>query len=272
MTNPHTHTNVSYLYNPTGHCLGHIPNDRLTSLKQNYDHFKNHHPTKWNQLTQGGTYHTDLAALFTRYRAAPAATNTLSPLLYQAAAALGITHHRTSNPLSYDQGLTSFSSTSPADQLFGSNQDPFLTIWTGGSLVDIPNSTTQAHQALRWALASADHAENILSPTCTLMLLPDDLAAPYKTLLHHSWIHYIDSRPQSEFYITSKIWLGSKLTLHPPPQNCTSSLYATPTAKIPTFLNSKILLTNGHTTCKASPHLGSPPLSHHLPLLPPLTL
>ena len=86
----HTHTNASYLYNPTGHCLGHIPNDRLTSLKQNYDHFKNHHPTKWNQLTQGGTYHTDLAALFTRYRAAPAATNILSPFLYQAAAALGI--------------------------------------------------------------------------------------------------------------------------------------------------------------------------------------
>jgi ribonuclease HI len=77
-------------------------------------------------------------------------------------------------------------------------------------MVDIPTSTIQAHQALRWALASADYAETNNIPTCTLMLIPDTYTAPYKQLLHHPWIQHIDTRPLSELYTTSDIWLGSK--------------------------------------------------------------
>jgi hypothetical protein len=174
----HTHTNIPYLYTPTGKCARHTPNERLTSLQQNYENIKTNHTRKWNTLNQGGTFQTDLAALFTRYRATPGSTYTLPKAIYQAAAAIGINHHRTTNPISYNQLLPIYSSTHPADQLFGANPDPYQSIWTEGSLVDIPISTEQAHQALRWALASADYAETHNIPTCTLMLIPDTYMAP----------------------------------------------------------------------------------------------
>jgi hypothetical protein len=216
-------------------------------MRTNYEHFKANHPIRWQQQTQGGTFYTDLAALYTRYRATPASTNTLPPALYQAVAAINITHHRTSNPLSYDQRLPNYSSTHPADQLFGANRDPLHTIWAGGSLVDIPTSTTQAHQALRWALASADYAEENHIPTCTVMLIPDTYLAPYKKLIHHPWIHYIDSRPQSELYSTSDTWLGSKLHTSPSTQKMHLIIVCNPLSETTYFPNLQEFITFGTT-------------------------
>jgi len=205
----HTHADTTFLYNPTGKCVGHSTNTLLTSLHTHYEYNKTTRPSTWNQLTQGG-FLPDLAALYTRHKDTPASTYTLPPALHQANLHLNITHHRTATPLNLDSAYEEFSSMNPADQLFGANGDLFHSIWTGGSLVDIPTSVTDAHKALRWALASADHAEAQHIPTCTVLLIPDNYNAPYKKLLHHPWIHHVDSRPFSEIYSTSETWLGGK--------------------------------------------------------------
>jgi len=87
------------------------------------------------------------------------------------------------------------------------------------------------------------------------MLIPDTCYAPYNKLLHHPWVHYIDSRPHSELYDTSDTWLGSKLHTLPSTQKLHLILICSPQSQLTYFPNLQAFIQLWHDHMHSlSPH------------------
>ena len=222
-TTDYTGTNVkadtAFTYSPQGQCIGTMPATHLALLHQLYHKTKQSSPPWWSEHTTG-TFENDIASLLTRYKGTAVAPppKQLKPHLLAALTHLDITHDRLSNPIQFSNMQSTYSSVHPADQLFGATQGPYNTPWTGGSVLHSITDPKDIDKALRWALTSAqaaeEHAPTI--PTCTVLVLPNKPNAHYNTYLKHPWTHQLARIPRGTTpYEDTPTWTGGKLNSQP---------------------------------------------------------
>ena len=223
---PLANTQVSYLYDPAGRCVGTLPITRLRQLYGAYLGAKARDPAQHKKLG-GSTFERDLANLLMRQRpqartrTAPLPTQTLSALLMATFKHMAMESTELfTTPLEHSAYHSEYCSEHDADQLFGARPAPYTRPWQGLSIANPMQDGKEIHKAMRWAIASAQGQPNI--PTCTIMAVPRSQQQAYAALLTHRDTHVIDDIPGHIDPIQpqdNNMWTGGKLP--PAPENNT---------------------------------------------------
>jgi len=87
---------TTYIYSPTGQCVGRIPLSQLHLLHQRYHTTKAHSPHLWT-LHSTGTFAGDVATLLSQHE--DTTISNISPAIHKAMSTLGMTTDLDTSPL-----------------------------------------------------------------------------------------------------------------------------------------------------------------------------
>ena len=121
---------------------------------------------------------------------------------------LSSTIERFASPLNFNANMSSYYSMYKEDQLFGANYDAFGCKWVGSSQADPEYSPESAEKALRWAIFSAQQADE---PTLILLMVQrwTDTGTSYTRWLSHLMVQELITLPKGQFKMQSpKHWSG----------------------------------------------------------------
>ena len=200
---------TTYIYSPTGQCVGHIPLSQLHLLHHRYHTTKAHSPHLWT-LHSTGTFAGDVATLLSQHK--DTTISNVSPAIHKAMSTLGMTKDLDTSPLLMSPHLPMGNTPTPIGQLFGLGPHCYTQPWYGGNTHLTSQNPEEAHKAVRWALGSAIHAHTLDIPACTILLVPQKPTYAHNALLNHPWAMELATLPPKAKPLTpSLIWTGGKL-------------------------------------------------------------
>jgi DNA-binding ferritin-like protein (Dps family) len=185
------HETTAYVYQPNGRCVGTLAVEVLHNLRQLYEQAKIDNPDLHE--CSGSTFEQDVAQLLLRYNdsytdKAHKPTHmknqwTCPDHLMHTLAATGPISERFASPLDKHALSHTYWSTFSADQLFGARHDAYSLPWVGRSQAHPGCMPADTEKAVRWAISSAQAYP--LTPTCTIMVLPNTPGDPHMRYLNH---------------------------------------------------------------------------------------
>ena len=176
-----TNQDQTYLYDPMGRYLGHLPNFLTNRLMETLTAKRGYSFHKASAL---------IASLIKRYpypQTKPTTARQYEKLsrmpteFIKALKLIGISHEHCTHPLQVDPYLRSHSSLQKEDIALGATNTSYGQAWDGAALVQCPPNQDAMHKSMRWAIASSTKD----SPSFTLFAMPDATSEQHQKYNRH---------------------------------------------------------------------------------------
>jgi len=214
------HTNMAFVYQPDGRCVGTVSTQRIHQLRTQYEHTKAHYPNLHRELG-ATTFAQDVAKLIKRHSVPHkgcTADRWTCPeqLMASLREHLGIMGERFASPLDHSSHMMQYWSKYPEDQLFGAKHDALSVPWTGPSQAHTGLDIELCEKGVRWAISSAEAIPD--TPTCTIMVIPFAKGDPTMKHLQHPYtriIAHVESSDKGAMqFLQPRHWEGDTNESH----------------------------------------------------------